>query len=616
MTSIVIAVLVAFGLMGLGLSIVRLLDQNRIFREVEALAIGFLIGPLFVYLAVYSIGPWRYDFVSMAGVAVLLAPLSIWGLKGVRWAEVVPSIGISWIDRGLFALIFGIGVTSLLQGLAPPNDWDSLTYHLALPRLDLEIGAMTSHWDRGLAHQFYPELLRHLTRFILALSDAETAQIVHGMFSISTAVLVAAMLRRLGYDSRVQRIGALFFLLIRTIIWQMATVEADAPLAAYAMASVLTLYCLRDYKSVRMAVLLGVLIGAGVLTKYVGLVFSLGIGAVLLWDVLRHRLPILTAAIVPGVAILVASPHFIKNFFVTGNPVFPLYNQYFHPSGYDMFGGLSRVYGAGYGVEDLFYSLWNIFINPAYYDGMQFGGAYLLAFIPLAFLFPRKGMGILVVVLAVYYCLWFWFLGQALRFLTPVMPIMAILAAMGLSSLVVRSHGATRAVVVGLAGIYVANQLLFAGGYAMIRLPVSLGLQSVKSYHSTPLLDGANYHLCDYVNKNSTATDRTFSLSSVLYYCRQSTTDLGLFPTEDPKSWVSSSQMPILTKAEVIEALKAYRFLLIPMNKAGIGADRVIHDTERLAAILKPALYKAQAEFEGPNVAVYDARTVLKALIR
>lgn len=614
MTSVVIAVLVAFGLMGLGLSIVRLLDQNRIFREVEALAIGFLIGPLFVYLAVYSIGPWRYDFVSMAGVAVLLAPLSIWGLKGVRWAEVVPSIGTSWIDRGLLALIFGVGVTSLLQGLAPPNDWDSLIYHLALPKFDLELGALTVHWGRGLAHEFYPELLRHLTRFILALSDAETAQIVHGMFSISTAVLVAAMLRRLGYGNRTQLIGALFFLLIRTIIWQMATVEADAPLAAYTMASVLTLYLLRDCKCVRMSVLLGVLIGAGVLAKYVGLVFSLCIGAVLLWDVFHRRLSIITAAIVPGISILVASPHFIKNFFVTGNPIFPLYNQYFHPSGYDMFEGLNRVYGAGYEVQDLFYSLWNIFINPAYYDGMQFGGAYLLAFIPLAFLFPRRGMGILVVVLAVYYFLWFWFLGQAIRFLIPVMPIMAILAAMGLSSLIERSQGATRAIVVGLAGIFVANQLLFAGAYAMIRLPVSLGLQSPGSYHSTPLFDGGGYHPCNYVNKNSTATDRTFSLSPVLYYCRQSTTDFTRFPTEDQKSWVGTSKKPTLTKGEVIEALKVYRFLLIPMNRAGVGEDRVISDAQRLAVILRPALYAVQAEFEGVNVAVYDARAVLKAL--
>lgn len=627
----------AFGLVSLGLGwpMVARLDQGAL-SGVERASAAFALGTVALYLLVF------------AGGRVSLAPGPMWGLSAVCVLAALPGLwAIPWHSAAaalrahmarlrhdpLEALLLGALVVTLLaaliQGMAPPNDYDSLMYHLAVPRLDVERGVIAPAWQRTLPHGFFPQLTGNLYRLVLATAGEAPVQMVTGLFGVAAAASTAALACRVGCGRRTMLLAALAFAGSRVVVWEMASAEVEVALALFTALAMILLLAWRERDGTGLVVLLGLMLGGGILVKFHGAVIAIAVGLPLLATAIRRpaRLVPLILAAVAGLALLL--PHGIEAYALTGNPLFPMLNQLFTPGGVDYFGDLRGQYGIGRDLWALVVTPWTLSVTPMqHFDGMVLGAPYFLILAPLAALArPRPDRGLaLLTVAGAYYVVWFYLLSQQVRFLLPIFPILATWSASGAAALLHLSrHGLLlRAGVVAVLGVLMMNQSLFVGIYAALRLPPALGLMSAEAYHGrTPTLTGAFYLTCRWLERAMAVDETVMSLLVPhSYYCPQRAAITRTFPDEE-RSWVRTGQPPAMAREEFVRRFAAanIRWVIVPVahesrrNDTGEARTVAINlAQDRFGQHLAPVLAALTPVVAEPYSAVYDGRDVLAAL--
>jgi hypothetical protein len=133
---------------------------------------------------------------------------------------------------------------------------------------------------------------------------------------------------------------------------------------------------------------------------------------------------------VPAVA--VALPWYVKNAVLTGNPFYP-----------HVFGGLNsaaagelsftmQTFGYGHSATDFLLLPARLLVAAKPFDGGQYLSPLFLIFAPVALLLHRARAAVLIASGGVLLYVMIWFLtSQQARFLVPVMPASAVLAALG-----------------------------------------------------------------------------------------------------------------------------------------------------------------------------------------
>jgi len=335
-----------------------------------------------------------------------------------------------------------------------------------------------------------------------------------------------------------------------------------------------------------------------------------------------------TIAAGPVVAFLVIVPHLVRNAVQTENPVYPLFTSVFNPGTRDYLGDVNLLYGTGRGVLDLLTAPWNMFVVPMHhFDGMIFGAPFVLAFAPLILLAPRR-LGPWLPILsfaAVYYVIWFFLLSQHVRFLLPIMPILATAAAAGAALAWAATGGSRvlRAGLVAVAAILAVNQSMFVGIYSALRLPVVFGLMDVATYLRTPNLTTSFYDSCSYIRDNLGPGERYYAnIIFPSYYCPQLPMTYIHF-RDEAEWWLRSESPPSMTLSEFIGRAEEenLRFFLVPKgyefrrNVTG-RAETVPLDvaTLRFGEFLAPALSRLTPVQEGKYTSVYDGRAVVAEL--
>ncbi|HEC91112.1 MAG TPA: phospholipid carrier-dependent glycosyltransferase, partial [Alphaproteobacteria bacterium] len=618
---------------GIGWTVTGWLDPKGHLSSGERLGVSFLSGCFSVYFGVFFIGAYRLDSVTMWGLAAACIVLSLPGLARMPWrpfqdacrATLTAVSGDKFYGL-LWLLTLATALSGLLQGLAPPDDYDSLMYHLALPKYDLEIGRLAIPWDRSLAHVFFPAFGGNISRLALALSNDGAAQMIHGMLAVVAATGTALFVLGMGYGRRIALLAALMFLASRVVIWQMGTVEVDVPLAAFVIFAVIVYRAWRRHQTVGLGILFGLMIGGGILMKLHGLAIALSFAPLMIYDLARKR-PSLTSWLAgPVTALGVWLPHIFRIYPITGNPVYPLFNSLFNPGQPNYFAGVKDMYGTGRGIFDVLTGLWNLSVLPMrYFDGMVLGAPYILAFFPLLMLDRerlRRWAPYLAIAL-LYYLQWFWMMSQQVRFLSAVLPLVMAASAVGaaLGWKQVANNRALRAVFATLALTLSLNQAMFVGIYGLLRLPVAFGIISPLTYHNkTPTLTGANYETCRYITKNLKPGETYFSNTDTFmsYYCPQASVVRNYFPDE-AKWWLYSKKAPILTFDEFLARVEdaKFRFFMVSIayeSRRNNTAKSIIVKRDpsvyRFGTYLRPVLDQLQPLVKDNFTAVYDGRDV------
>lgn len=336
------------------------------------------------------------------------------------------------------ALLVILALAALVPALAPPSmtDWDSLAYHLAVPKLYLKHGGI--HYISFTSHSNFPFLVEMLYTPGLALGLPVAAKLTHYWMGVLLA-LGAGVMAGERFGRRAGLLAALGLGGMPIVLWEAGTAYVDLATALYTLTSV---YVLTQYlykPSPGTAVACGLAAGFAASTKMTALVVIPMLGLWIAVDGLAaaRRIDWKGAALFMVIALFVCAPWYARSLVYTGNPVYPFFYSIF--DGRDWTAELARNYsalqgefGVGHDVAAFLLAPYDLTFSPErFYDtpGLYVGPLMLVA-LPVLFLGlrrERRAVGAACFIL-VQYAVWF-LLTQQSRYLIPVFALISVLVA-------------------------------------------------------------------------------------------------------------------------------------------------------------------------------------------
>jgi len=452
--------------LGLGLAMLRAL---RLLPDdpLAALSFGTVLGLGALANAFLALGAsgllhsWSLGVVLLG--AVLLGRRELLGLPSLLCA--VPPFARRWGGWGFslawgLVVLGGVGVFLLVQGGAPPVDWDSLMYHLSIPTRFLEEGRIVLPPDNlhfsfvGLFHMLYlPLLAAGRTAGTALLNGALAILLGLTLFSMGARFLRAA--DGSPGDAGSLSLGAVWG--TTTLILVAMTPRTDVSLALFLLlAHYAFLLALEEERWLAWACLGALLVGFAAGIKFNGLAYGAGLAPLALWiawtrgqregadpalqsALRRIQRPASAALLMAGVGLAALAPWLVKNWIVLGSPLYPYFSHRMvepwlqalyqaNPAAPPPDVALSQsLRGVRAPV-----SLWGVFFAPgdltAEGEGVFYFTNRLLLLLPLGvFFLKRKLLGWLVLPPLLYLVLVLGaFPATNLRYLVPVVPALTL----------------------------------------------------------------------------------------------------------------------------------------------------------------------------------------------
>jgi hypothetical protein len=483
--------------------------NHMLFRITLEISLGTgLFGVVSIWLALG--GNFRFWIVAaLVGGALFLGKI-LWG--GGRWGVPSrPAVTAAWFLVPLFVM------PALLNALVPELGFDAHRIHLWFTRALAENGNLPVDYTNWFG--FIPNLAAVWFAMSYQVAGEVGAKMANFTLGLLTAGLLAGFWR-----SRLRRPGgwwgALFFLSLPVVAWEMGSAYIDLAVTLHVWCVLICLFQWHAEKNDGWLVVAALFFGLALLSKYNALLWVPFAAAGILWYGRRRRMKMGAVvgriALFGGIALLVALPWYLHNVAHTGNPLFPLpVARYQSPFLSDEIVAAIRAdqLAIGYGRDPVAAALLPIrlAVSPEAFRGSP--GFLVLLAIPLVLLRWRRDQGPDVFfALAFVYWLGVWFFtAQEIRYLMPVLPPAAWLSARPLAwereewpKVLVRGWGILLAVHLLLHVPPVYRQVFPQVGYVPAvdgeRLRVAAGLSDRKKFLAdhvpwVPVIDWANRHL-------------------------------------------------------------------------------------------------------------------------
>jgi hypothetical protein len=455
----------------------------------------------------------------LALVELVIALAVAWVCRRELWADLGRLRGGSGIAKlAGWSLALMLALT-LVATLAPPSAMDATIYHL---RVAAEF-VRTGTWTRlEQVQSFQPLYVEMLFAEALVLGGAPLAALVHWLLGVGAMASAACWARRLGGRAIW---GAVAFGATALYVWEATSTFIDLGLALFSSLSLL--WAIAGELDLATALLAGVFGGLAGGSKFTGLETA-ALCAVLafaaqwpeVWRGLQRMV------VIGVVALAVASPWYLRNWSMTGNPIYPLANPLFGLPAREF---STFVYGLGTDPLHLLSSPFDLLARGDKFDqGWSLGPVYL-AFVPLGVLLVRSRLAKLLVACIVgWWIIWFYSSPQT-RILLPILPPAAGLAAVGIGALLSSPRVSLRIGALVILGIAVAGALGTAALYLKINGRVLVGRESRDAYLSR---HSWNYVAYERANSLLPADARVASVGfgDNLYYLDRPAVWLGKAP--------------------------------------------------------------------------------------
>jgi hypothetical protein len=222
-----------------------------------------------------------------------------------------------WLACAFIVLVVGIAAM-----VSPPNNWDSMTYHMS----------RIMHWIRRETIDPFPT---HITRqiyqhpwsgfpilhFYLLLGTDRLSSLIQWLSLAGVGLIGSLIAKELKYDKHAEALAALVAISVPMAILQGSSTQNDLTLAYWTMSVVWLLG--RTPERVR-SIWAGCALGLAILTKQTAVIvvfpFALAWGIAVI-----HRYGIrrafLTLVALPTISLVLLSPHLFRNVEMFGNPI-------------------------------------------------------------------------------------------------------------------------------------------------------------------------------------------------------------------------------------------------------------------------------------------------------
>ena len=443
-------------------------------------------------------------------------------------------------------------VSSIIGALAPPTQFDSLAYHLALPARYLANGIISAR-DGNFFFSF-PQNMEMLYLFAVTIDNDILANLLHWIFMPLTGLAILSFCRRFA-GAREGIIAALIWSFTPLVLFLATGTYVDLAVAFFIFLSFYALMLARESGRSSWIVYAGIFTGLAAGTKYTALAAGLVLFVILIFEAKTRRGAITSAVFFAIPGFLVFIPWLIKNIVFLKNPVAPFFTNLFAGSviaAAPAAGYISHVQSHGLsisGIRELIFLPWQL---TAY--GFRFGGAFditgalFLLFIPCLFLprqiskmNPRNNTKLIAFFTIGYFAVWL-MTGKVMRFLLPVIPFLCLLSAGGLLRLTAQRF--MRAFAYALLIIMMAHNLLIYHWTMAAPDPytVVLGNETRDSYLSKKL----NYYnaLNKCVNGLGAPAKILFVGETRRYYCNANALVPSVFDEHPLQTWANNAATP------------------------------------------------------------------------
>lgn len=412
----------------------RLVRERTLLTGLFALGVGlWLMATGILIIGVFSVAKTVWIFL-LAGAWFLPAPRAYF--HNLHRPQI----------NGWLLLIAVAAMLCLAGALTPPFEYDELEYHLGAPSEYIKAGRIIF-----LPHNFYsnlPQLTEMLYLLALVMRSGVAAKLLHFSFGLLSAAAIFAVAGKL-WSRRVGVLAAVLFYCVPFVqdLSQTARVDlATTFFATLAFGGVL-LACDGD-QWIRLA---GLMAGAAIATKWpaIAVVF---LPAVIF--LLASQRSVIVFCFLSLVCVL---PWLCKNWFLAGNPVYPLWSASEHWSA-----AQAAVFAQKHYAR-FDWTGWRELLERAWHYSFAENGAVpvLLMTAPLCLLIRgNRRLRLVAGLFLLAYVGWWALTFRPWRFLFPALPLAALLGAYVLESagrwcrrvvLVVLVVGLTRMALVTLA---------------------------------------------------------------------------------------------------------------------------------------------------------------------
>lgn len=414
------------------------------------------------------------------------ASLLLGGLWLAGYSELKPALESLAPDRSLLrerplaaAAIALPLLAALWMCLVPPHQYDSLVYHLAMPQAYIREGRLFA--PPGIVYAHFPQNGEMLFTLALLLGSDLLAQMYMWLASVLAIWWIFALGRREAPMSAV--LLAAFFVATHPAVLLMSSTTYVEPLVMlWITAAALSFERWRSTSNggaprgwlILSAAFTGLALG----TKYYAGIGALVFGLRLLWAwaLDRRRERFVDALLFTSIVTALFAPWLVKNWIFVRNPFFPFLYKWFENAGVGWTSGLAEGYFrvlTEYGhVGGILHSLISLPVlmidNPLRYGGGMdilgdLGWDVVFWLLPLGAWAASKNRALAGILLFCF--LWgiAWFSSAlVLRFLTVLVPLLALLGACGLVRLWDELEGWSRGVLTGALGLMtLAHLFLF-----------------------------------------------------------------------------------------------------------------------------------------------------------
>lgn len=516
----------------------------------------------------------------------------------------------------LLALHFLYALSPPASHASGPIDWDSLGYHLAVPKLYALQGGISfldfqpnSNWPFALQMLYVPGF---------ALGFDGYAKLLQ--FGLSLALLGAMVLlsrKVLGSSNESAVVSTAILLSSQVISFSFGSGAVDLALALYSCCTLLALLDWRENGGNKWLALSALFAGGVAATKLNGFValpvFVLAFAFAAVASEKRVDRQWL-AAVLPAakkivlfslIAFLVVSPWMAKTAYFTGNPVWPFYHSSFGLLGFADNGsaGWTQSFSArsigGLGVQK---NLENFLALPFHltFSGRQFNGLLtplFLALLPLLlFAWRPRQLRFLLGLSALYLAAWF-FSFQEARYLFPVLPIWAVAAAHSLVSLkqsFEENHSSYKSLALkGVFALVLLATIAVTFAYKANALPVALGLEAQESYL---LRSQYNFAASSWINGNTPAGAKVLLVNDnhAYYLDREFVNDA---------HWFVIRRVDRMSGQQFLDFLRASGVTHVMINSANSFEDHP--HAAQVEGLVLGLLSRSQKLFESNGVQIY-----------
>lgn len=525
-----------------------------------------------------SIG--RLGLGGMALVALPLGLVAILGERGDADAHPVPPVDRR--ERIALGLLCAVLLPTFLLTATPTVSTDADVYHLTLPRLFLEHGGFRQVEFNVYAH--WPLATELFYAAALGVQDWILAKWLHfgcGLLVMAGLFVGARLLDEDRGDSRAWAVGgmaAAFFVANGVVRFELRAANVDLAHAAAFLVAFLALARARDL-SVEQGkpwlLLAGLAAGLTASIKLPGIAWAAIVGVLYLPRLgeAAARRAFALCFILP--VALLWTPWLIKSALLTGNPVYPfLWGVFGGPDWSVALGEQFRAWQGSIGMgrspgDYLWLPLRVIFGGGEGYDHFDGElGRFWILLLPLTFFSRRRPLVRRALAVGGLGFVFWAATSQQMRFLVPLLPILALAGAVALADLAERLAPRRRGLALGLAFT------LALGLAARVHGPLAgPALRTARTFMQVEaaggdLLAGAVPPVFRWIDRELPADARLLFLNTNKgFFCRRDYLADSFFEASQIVDWSARANSP----ADIARLLEARRVTHLLLDRRPLG---------------------------------------------